>query len=103
MIDVATSTPARHPIALNPASPVPLHHQLTQHITSLIDDELLHPGERVEAMAALARRLRLSATTVRTAYTALLCSGHIERHPRSAAITVRRRWPPDCSTAKPCL
>lgn len=103
MIDVATSTPVRHPIALNPASPVPLHHQLTQHIVALIDDELLRPGERVEAMAALARRLRLSATTVRTAYSTLLGSGHIERHPRSAAITVRRRWPRDWATSGPRL
>src|SRR5947208_15005985 len=68
---------------LNPASEVPLYHQLYRHFTELIQSGLLGRGDRLPATRELAGLLGLNRTTVSAAYEVLesdgLISGQVGR------------------------
>lgn len=85
--------PKRPVIALHPASPVPLYHQLAQALSSSIDLGDLAPGDVLERPLELARRLRIATATVRRAHCALLREGRVRRYRDSAVLVVRRPAP----------
>src|SRR5437879_8670508 len=62
---------------LNPASEVPLYHQLYRHFTELIQSGSLARGERLPATRELAGLLGLNRTTVSAAYEILESEGLI--------------------------
>ena len=68
---------------LNPASEVPLYHQLYRHFTELIQSGSLARGDRLPATRELAGLLGLNRTTVSAAYELLesegLISGQVGR------------------------
>src|SRR5882672_10412126 len=68
---------------LNPASDVPLYHQLYRHFTELIQAGTLARGSRLPATRELAGLLGLNRTTVSAAYELLesegLISGQVGR------------------------
>src|SRR5438445_10280806 len=68
---------------LNPASEVPLYHQLYRHFTELIQSGSLARGDRLPATRELAGLLGLNRTTISAAYELLesegLISGQVGR------------------------
>src|SRR5438046_5263762 len=62
---------------LNPASEVPLYHQLYRHFTELIQSGSLARGDRLPATRELAGLLGLNRTTISAAYELLESEGLI--------------------------
>jgi GntR family transcriptional regulator len=77
-------------LTLDPASPVPLYHQLAEQLTRAITDGELQPGDPFENEIAVAERLRLSRPTVRRAYQELVDQGLLVRR-RGLGTTVANR------------
>lgn len=65
--------------ALNPASPLPLYHQLAEHLLEGIRSGEYRPGSRIPSEIALARRFRIGRPTVRQATDLLVRRGFLER------------------------
>lgn len=64
---------------LNPASPLPLYHQLAQRLSSGISAGDWAPGERLPSEPELARRYGIGRPTVRQALDVLVRRGMAER------------------------
>lgn len=65
---------------LDPASPVPLHHQLTLALLADIERGVYRQGDRMPTEAELCRRHGLSRTPVRKAMSALVERGVVVRY-----------------------
>jgi GntR family transcriptional regulator len=76
---------------LRPGSPVPLYHQIAEHLRYAIATGALPPGERLPALRAAAERWRVNLHTVRRAYAALAEEGLVDI--RGARGTVVRHRP----------
>ncbi|HVR42916.1 MAG TPA: GntR family transcriptional regulator [Thermoanaerobaculia bacterium] len=59
-------------------SPVPLYHQIAEHLRYAIATGALPPGERLPAVRAAAERWSVNLHTVRRAYAALAAEGLVE-------------------------
>ncbi|HEX6203106.1 MAG TPA: GntR family transcriptional regulator [Thermoanaerobaculia bacterium] len=77
---------------LRAGSPVPLYHQIAEHLRYAIATGALAPGERLPAVRAAAERWSVNLHTVRRAYSALAAEGLVEI--RGARGTVVRQRPP---------
>ncbi|HYO93665.1 MAG TPA: GntR family transcriptional regulator, partial [Polyangiaceae bacterium] len=64
---------------LNPASPLPLYHQLAELLSSRIARGELQPGARLPSEPELSRTHRIGRPTVRQATELLVQRGLIER------------------------
>lgn len=64
---------------LNPASALPLYHQLAERLTSDISSGSLSPGDRLPSEPELARRFGIGRPTVRQALELLVRRGLAER------------------------
>jgi len=64
--------------APDPSSPVPVYHQIAEHIRARIAAGELAPGQALEPLRLAARRLGVNLHTVRHAYTALAREGLVE-------------------------
>jgi DNA-binding transcriptional regulator YhcF (GntR family) len=62
----------------DPASPVPIYHQIAEHIRARIAAGELSPGTALEPLREAARRFGVNLHTVRHAYTALAREGLVE-------------------------
>lgn len=80
-------------IILDRTSPVPLHHQLYEHLRSLILTGQMGAGARLPSTRTLASDLKVSRTTVIGAYERLSGEGYIEGR-LGAGTTVCRVLPP---------
>ncbi len=58
-------------IIVNPASPIPLYHQIAEAVSYQIAKEQLSPGQSLPSVRRLARILGINMHTVRRAYTDL--------------------------------
>ncbi|HUO87176.1 MAG TPA: GntR family transcriptional regulator [Thermoanaerobaculia bacterium] len=76
---------------LRPDSPVPLYHQIAEHLRYAIATGTLPPGERLPAVRTAAERWRVNLHTVRRAYAELAGEGLVEI--RGARGTVVRPRP----------
>ncbi len=61
----------------------PLYDQLYRALAGEIKSGAIAPGERLPSKRALSAQLRLSQSTVETAYSMLLAEGYIQSRPRS--------------------
>lgn len=77
---------------LRPGSPVPLYHQIAEHLRYAIATGELSPGGRLPPVRAAAERWSVNLHTVRRAYAALAAEGLVEI--RGARGTVVRPRPP---------
>lgn len=62
-------------------SPQPLHHQISNQIRALILRGEMKVGDALPSIRALAKQLRVSVITVKTAYENLLSEGLIQSRP----------------------
>src|SRR5215469_2640529 len=69
----------RERIALDPASSVSLHRQISQWVRRAILDGQLQPGQRLPSTRTLASELGVSRNTASTAYEHLHAEGYLER------------------------
>ncbi|MFW5888957.1 MAG: PLP-dependent aminotransferase family protein [Bacillota bacterium] len=60
----------------------PLYEQLYQYLKEAIEKNELHPKEKLPSKRKLAKHLKISQTTIETAYTQLLAEGYIKSVPR---------------------
>lgn len=83
-------------IKLDTANKTPLYEQLYRHIVAEIRDGKIAAGERLPSKKALAAHLKVSQTTVETAYGMLVAEGYVVSRPRSGfyACKVERLSPP---------
>lgn len=70
-------------LALDPAAPLSLQHQLRQKLVDAIHRRVLRPGQRLPSSRQLAARLGVSRNTVSLAYDSLLAEGHLTSRSRS--------------------
>ncbi len=70
-------------LALDPADPLSLQHQLRQRLVNAIHRGVLRPGQRLPSSRQLATRIGVSRNTVSLAYDALLAEGHLSSRSRS--------------------
>jgi DNA-binding transcriptional MocR family regulator len=63
--------------------PVKLYEELASHVSGLIQDGTLRPGERVPSVREIVRERRVSPATAMRAYQLLEAQGLIETRPRS--------------------
>lgn len=70
-------------LALDPAGPLSLQHQLRQKLIDAIHRGVLRPGRRLPSSRDLAARIGVSRNTVSLAYDTLLAEGHLVSRPRS--------------------
>ena len=70
-------------IALDPADPLTLQHQLRRKLVDAIEKGVLPPGRRLPSSRRLAARLGVSRNTVSLAYDALLAEGYLTSQSRS--------------------
>ncbi len=70
-------------LALDPAAPLSLQHQLRQKLINAIHRGVLRPGQRLPSSRHLADRIGVSRNTVSLAYDALLAEGHLASRSRS--------------------
>jgi DNA-binding transcriptional MocR family regulator len=63
--------------------PAALYQDLAEHVSALIQDGTLKPGERVPSVRQLCRERRVSPATVMRAYELLESQGVVETRPRS--------------------
>jgi len=75
----AARDPARLPLAVDRASPVPLYFQLARQLEAAIEDGTLAPGSLLGNEIELAARLGLSRPTVRQAIQSLVDKGMLVR------------------------
>jgi DNA-binding transcriptional MocR family regulator len=82
----------------------PLYVQLADQLVDAIENERLHPGERLPAMRDLARQLGCALVTVSQAYDLLSARGRVVSRvgkgtfvapPRETEAPFSRRWEPD--------
>lgn len=74
--------------ALNPASPLPLYHQLADLLLEGIRSGAYRPGSRIPSETALARRFRIGRPTVRQATDLLVLRRCLERRRGSGTYVV---------------
>lgn len=70
-------------LALDPAAPLSLQHQLRQKLVDAIHRGVLRPGQRLPSSRQLASRIGVSRNTVSLAYDALLAEGYLSSRSRS--------------------
>lgn len=70
-------------LALDPADPLSLQHQLRQKLVNAIHRGVLRAGQRLPSSRQLAARIGVSRNTVSLAYDALLAEGHLASRSRS--------------------
>jgi DNA-binding transcriptional MocR family regulator len=79
-----------------------LYEQVADHITRLIDDGTLHPGERLPSVRKLRTRMEVSISTVLQAYRMLEDKDWIESRPQSGFyVRPTRRLPPEPEPSSP--
>lgn len=83
-------TPLEIAVTIDRTSPVPLYHQLAEHLRGAISDGRLQPGDPFENEIAVAERLRLSRPTVRRAIQELVDQGLLVRR-RGRGTTIANR------------
>jgi GntR family transcriptional regulator len=64
---------------INKNSPIPLYHQLEEHIKDLIEKGKLKPGDSVPPEREFAEKYKISRMTVRQAFTKLVNEGYLHR------------------------
>lgn len=77
-------------VLIDPESDQPVYEQIAQHIRIKIVNEELTGGARLVGIRRLATDLKVSYTTVMSAYHALAEEGFIEITPRGAYVLSRR-------------
>jgi DNA-binding transcriptional regulator YhcF (GntR family) len=78
--------------SIDPASPVPLYHQIAELIRQQIQDGRLAPGDALDPLREAARAWGVNLHTVRHAYTALVREGLLEtRVPRGTRVAAGSR------------
>ena len=70
-------------LALDPAAPLSLQHQLRQQLVDAMHRAVLRPGQRLPSSRQLAERIGVSRNTVSLAYDALLADGYLSSRSRS--------------------
>ncbi len=91
------------PIALDNASGIPMHRQLSDWFRRAIVDGQMRPGQRVPSSRSLASELKISRITVLNAYEQLYAEGYLETFV-GAGTCVARSIPEETlrsSSAKP--
>lgn len=68
---------------LNQNSNTPLYEQLYKHIKSLIESGKIAPNEKLPSKRSLSAHLKISRSTIETAYNQLLAEGYIRSKPGS--------------------
>ena len=68
-----------------------LYEELAAHVSALIEEGTLRPGERVPSVRQLVRERRVSPATAMRAYQLLEARGLIETRPRSGYYVCQRR------------
>jgi GntR family transcriptional regulator len=81
-----------YPMELRTDSPVPLYHQIAEHLRYQVATGAIGPGARLPALREAAERWGVNLHTVRRAYAALAADGLVEI--RGAAGTVVRQGGP---------
>jgi DNA-binding transcriptional MocR family regulator len=79
-------------VRLEKQSPVPLFKQIVQHLTGLMDEGRLQPGDRLPPTRELGATLGVHRSTVVRAYEEIRALGYLESRAGSFT-TVRRRLP----------
>jgi GntR family transcriptional regulator len=64
---------------INKNSPIPLYHQLEEHIKELIEEGKLKTGDSVPPEREFAEKYKISRMTVRQAFTKLVNEGYLHR------------------------
>lgn len=83
-------------LQLDPASPLPLYHQLAEALRYRIATGALKPGTILPSLRDAARQWGVNLHTVRHAYTALAELGLVRTEaPRGTVVLSGRRLPPD--------
>ncbi|MCP3918825.1 MAG: GntR family transcriptional regulator [bacterium] len=86
---------------IDPASPIPLYHQIAEAIRGRIRSGNLGPGEALEPLRQAAETWGVNVHTVRHAYTALAREGLVEtRAPRGTRVRERAVQPDASSRAE---
>lgn len=67
------------PLALSDASGVPFYRQIEDQLAELIRAGVLHPGDQLPSVRALAAELLVSLITIRRAYADLEADGLVDR------------------------
>lgn len=70
-------------LVLNPSAPTPLYQQLYESMKDSIERGHLAKGEKLPSIRKLSEDLRLSRTTVETAYQQLCVEGYVRARPQS--------------------
>ena len=70
-------------IPLDPNNKIPLYEQMIRYLRRAIEEGRLIPGERLPSKRALADHLRVSISTVETAYAQLVAEGYLTARARS--------------------
>ncbi|HSJ63702.1 MAG TPA: GntR family transcriptional regulator [Gemmatimonadaceae bacterium] len=81
------------PPSIDPASPVPLYHQIAEQIRARISAGELAPGDALQPLRAAAEKWGVHLHTVRHAYAALAREGLLEIGRRAVGTRVARRTP----------
>ena len=81
-------------VAIAPDSEEKLYEQISQHISRLIEQGTLRPGERVPSVRRMSQQQKVSIATVVQAYQLLESRGLIEARPQSGYFVRWRQWQP---------
>jgi DNA-binding transcriptional MocR family regulator len=76
-----------------------LYEQVSRHISRLIEQGTLRPGERVPSVRRLSQQQQVSIATVMQAYRLLESQGFIEARPQSGYFVRLRHWRPPAEPA----
>jgi DNA-binding transcriptional regulator YhcF (GntR family) len=83
-------SPNDRTIEIDPASPMPIYHQIEKALERQIEADLWEEGEQLPSERELAEQLSVSRMTVREAVRSLVLAGYCYRA-RGRGIFVRRR------------
>lgn len=89
-------------IHVDPHNGTPIYRQVIDQVTALVVTGQLLPGEQLESVAALSKRIRVNPMTVSKAYSQLVNDGLLERRP-GIGLFVNEFEPSDRKAARDAL
>ncbi len=92
-----------YPFTFQAESGRPIYQQLYRYIVAEIASNRLREGEKMPSKRALAAHLRISQTTVESAYTMLITEGYLITRPRSGTYVARVEQMPVTAKTEVCF
>lgn len=80
--------------SLNPSSGEPIYRQIVQQVRFAIATGRVEPGDRLPSVRAIATQLGINPMTVSKAYSTLVQSGVVVRHPGIGMVVTEARADP---------